>query len=105
MRIGDSSWKAAPRLRDGSASARSRAKRSFLEIVDYRVGDRSFGDDADDVAGPRPTIAAEDDGGSSASAFQPREHEAENIDVPADDDAVFDKSIDRNLLIPDRLHP
>src|ERR1700677_2278760 len=91
--------------RKGGRGSRSPAKRSFVEIVDHRIGDRAFGDHADDIADSRPILAAEDDGGARAMAFQPREHQAENIDVPDNDDLAFDKLVDRNVGILDRLHP
>jgi hypothetical protein len=72
----------------------ARRRQSIFVVVDDRVGDRSFGDDADDVAGSWPIDTAEDDGGAGAPAFQPGEHQAEKIDIPANDDAAFDKPVD-----------
>ena len=72
---------------------------SIVVAVDHRVGDRALGDDADDVADPWPVDAAEDDGGAGAMAFQSGEHQAQEIVVPANHRAGFDKTFDQQVRI------
>ena len=65
------------------------------EIADHGVGDRALGEHADDVGGARPVFAFKDDRGARAMALEASQHEAQQVDVAADDGALLDEIVDK----------
>jgi hypothetical protein len=60
--------------------SRNRAASNF-KVVNHGVGDRSFGDDPDDVACPRPSPSAKDDCRARAVALEPGQDEPQQVRV------------------------
>jgi hypothetical protein len=79
--------------------------RSLGVIVDHRIGYGALGDDADHVGGPRSVRAVEDDRGACAAPLEARQHEAQQIDVAADDRALLDEIIHQPLGIVHAFPP
>src|SRR5208337_4511404 len=71
----------ATRVCRGRTPIREIARRavSNFRVFDHRIGYRSFGNDPDDVARPRPAHAVKDDCGARVLSFEPGQHEAQEI--------------------------
>src|SRR5271157_1557754 len=78
---------------------------SNFKVFDHRIGYRSFGNDPDDVARPRPPRAVKDDRGARAMSLEPGQLEAQEVGVPADRRRVFDKAVDQRVGIDPGFAP
>ncbi|MDE2468169.1 MAG: hypothetical protein KGL35_05375, partial [Bradyrhizobium sp.] len=70
-----------------------------------RVGDYTFGDDANDVAYPRAETAVENNRCTGAMALQPCKHQAQKILVSANDEPPFGEAFDENVRVDLRSDP
>jgi len=70
---------------------------SIFVVINDNVGDGALGDDANNVVRARTRVSGDDNCRAPAASARSREHEAQLVDVAADDNTRLDEFLDRRL--------